>query len=735
MSFQQSRLQSVFFHALPGFFLLILALLLFGFLKTNDVTVDEPVHLLGGLEILQNGGHTVNPESGVFPQLWSALPLCGRISMPPSGTLETAYSGNPYAYARDVLLCTGSGMQEKTGKELSPDGEKKEFPGKRTPGGVFELPRIMMSLLCLLCGYVIYLAGTMIAGRKAALAALGLYVFTPLYISNGPLVTADMAVSLFFLLSLYSFQRLLQRITLWNLGMTSLSLCLLFLSKMSAPVIAPVLLLMVILKGCSSSPLEIRLPFSGKRKITDRKWKGACLLLLCLSLTVLLFGAIWTAYGYRAEFPELPPGVPAARSFEQAMEATKDMAVPEAAKLLFLDKLLPQPFFYGFLHACFHARERWSFLDGKVSEQGHALFFPLVFFYKTPPPLLIAFLLSLAALGMSLKSRFGRKKAFLALPYLLFTVVFLIPVLSSHLNIGYRHLMPAITVFFPLTALGAEFLFRAGRKKKEGGKDTGLLRYLPLAICVWNAVECMTVYPHSLAYFSSLAGGPERAYRHVVDSSLDWGQDLKNIAETLEKEKLRFTFTPEESLANPPVSGNSADAWNSSVAENSSESGESSSGAKIFLCYFGSIPPSSAGLENLRLLPPSSNGGTGGEKEALEEILYEMEPGIYLFSATHLHGFGAHPRTDCLLEHPALLGELRGIFYQALRAKNGKGEMPDLGSDLRLLTACSEYQSLRAELLRRILENSPPDFHVNYSILGWYLDQNKLKMILKDLIP
>ena len=112
-----------------------------------------------------------------------------------------------------------------------------------------------------------------------------------------------------------------------------------------------------------------------------------------------------------------------------------------------------------------------------------------------------------------------------------------------------------------------------------------------------------------------------------------------------------------------------------------------------------------------------------------------MEPGIYLFSATHLHGFGAHPRTDCLLEHPALLGELRGIFYQALRAKNGKGEMPDLGSDLRLLTACSEYQSLRAELLRRILENSPPDFHVNYSILGWYLDQNKLKMILKDLIP
>ena len=83
--------------------------------------------------------------------------------------------------------------------------------------------------------------------------------------------------------------------------------------------------------------------FSGKRKITDRKWKGACLLLLCLSLTVLLFGAIWTAYGYRAEFPELPPGVPAARSFEQAMEATKDMAVPEAAKLLFLDKLLPQP--------------------------------------------------------------------------------------------------------------------------------------------------------------------------------------------------------------------------------------------------------------------------------------------------------------------------------------------------------------------------------------------------------
>jgi hypothetical protein len=42
----------------------------------------------------------------------------------------------------------------------------------------------------------------------------------------------------------------------------------------------------------------------------------------------------------------------------------------------------------------------------------------------------------------------------------------------------------------------------------------------------WRPVR---VYPHYLAYFNELGGGPRNGYRSMVDSSLDWGQDLKGL--------------------------------------------------------------------------------------------------------------------------------------------------------------------------------------------------------------
>jgi hypothetical protein len=36
----------------------------------------------------------------------------------------------------------------------------------------------------------------------------------------------------------------------------------------------------------------------------------------------------------------------------------------------------------------------------------------------------------------------------------------------------------------------------------------------------------LSVYPHSLAFFNILAGGPAEGHRHLLDSNLDWGQDL-----------------------------------------------------------------------------------------------------------------------------------------------------------------------------------------------------------------
>src|SRR5205823_7999770 len=42
----------------------------------------------------------------------------------------------------------------------------------------------------------------------------------------------------------------------------------------------------------------------------------------------------------------------------------------------------------------------------------------------------------------------------------------------------------------------------------------------------WGAVSSLSVYPHSLAYFNEVAGGPENGHDHLVNSNIDWGQDL-----------------------------------------------------------------------------------------------------------------------------------------------------------------------------------------------------------------
>ena len=43
------------------------------------------------------------------------------------------------------------------------------------------------------------------------------------------------------------------------------------------------------------------------------------------------------------------------------------------------------------------------------------------------------------------------------------------------------------------------------------------------------ATESLSNWPNYLAYFNQVVGSHSNAYRHLVDSSLDWGQDLPRI--------------------------------------------------------------------------------------------------------------------------------------------------------------------------------------------------------------
>jgi hypothetical protein len=62
---------------------------------------------------------------------------------------------------------------------------------------------------------------------------------------------------------------------------------------------------------------------------------------------------------------------------------------------------------------------------------------------------------------------------------------------------------------------------------------------LVVALLAWHVVEALRSSPNFLAYFNAIAGGPDHGYEHLVDSSLDWGQDLPGLKHWLDEQGLQ----------------------------------------------------------------------------------------------------------------------------------------------------------------------------------------------------
>jgi hypothetical protein len=55
------------------------------------------------------------------------------------------------------------------------------------------------------------------------------------------------------------------------------------------------------------------------------------------------------------------------------------------------------------------------------------------------------------------------------------------------------------------------------------------------AALAWTIASSLAVYPHNLSYFNEAAGGPLRGHDHLLDSNIDWGQDLIHLKEWLDR--------------------------------------------------------------------------------------------------------------------------------------------------------------------------------------------------------
>jgi hypothetical protein len=49
-----------------------------------------------------------------------------------------------------------------------------------------------------------------------------------------------------------------------------------------------------------------------------------------------------------------------------------------------------------------------------------------------------------------------------------------------------------------------------------------------------SVAASLIIHPHYLAYFNWVSGGPAQGSEHLIDSNLDWGQDLVGLREWLD---------------------------------------------------------------------------------------------------------------------------------------------------------------------------------------------------------
>lgn len=56
-----------------------------------------------------------------------------------------------------------------------------------------------------------------------------------------------------------------------------------------------------------------------------------------------------------------------------------------------------------------------------------------------------------------------------------------------------------------------------------------------LACVLATVASSLRICPHSLSYFNEAAGGPENGHTHLLDSNIDWGQDLLYLRRWLDQ--------------------------------------------------------------------------------------------------------------------------------------------------------------------------------------------------------
>jgi hypothetical protein len=504
-------------------------------LMRENPTIDEVVHMPAGITYWQQRTFRLYHHNPPLFKLWAALPV----------------------------LWSGPRMQE-----VYQLGSWKSEPPSQTTFSqsfalfnndryfeLFESARLMMPAFAVVGGLVVFAWSSQLYGSWAGLLSLVLWVFCPNIMAHARLITSDVSAAALGAGATYLFWRYSKTPT-WKLAVLSgVALGLAELSKFS----------MLLLYAVWPFLWAVRQLLVWPRAEWPRRLAWGAI----HGLAIVAISVVVIDLGYGFEGVGRPIGSYEFGSRSLTRPVTGAMARPRSRNPLYdvtwqfrvnrfrgtwLERLpapLPVHYLVGFDEQKLEAEgipRRFSkaiedgrvleerqapettgeetdgyavYLNGEMRRSGWWYYYFLTLVYKVPEGTWLLVSLSVLLLFSRKRSReaWADEVAVGTVPVvILFSMSFL-----TDINLGLRYVLPmAPYVFISVGKVVPWAAGLVGKMRRAAAVSIVASMALTVAASLW-------IHPHYLAYLNWASGGPDRMPPRLIDSNLDWGQDLVGL--------------------------------------------------------------------------------------------------------------------------------------------------------------------------------------------------------------